>query len=206
MNNRRAILAITFATIAFACAVFFRESVNPWLSTTLAALVSLVLVSPQTKSELRALADVQLRAVLLAGALGGLLAGLTHAVYQLADAYAPVLTSGVPGLYTALEATPGPQLAMPLVVLVVFAEELIWRGVVIQKLRERLADAWVFVAAVALYVLPQLPSGSWELVLAASGLGGIFAWQRMATGRLADPLVTHLVWSLGVFCVFPLQG
>lgn len=204
MSKRRTILTISIATITFACAVLFRESVNPWISTTAAALFSLLLATPHAKREVRALFEVKGSAVFVAAALGALLAGLTHGAYRLADTYAPVLTAGVPDLYAAIEANPGPRLAIPLVVIIVFAEEVIWRGLVIHKLKEKLASVWVFFAAVALYVVPQIASGSWELVLAATVLGGIFGWQRMASGRLADPLVTHLVWTITVFCVFPL--
>ena len=55
-----------------------------------------------------------------------------------------------------------------------------------------------------LYVLPQLAGGVPLLIVAATLLGALFATQRLVTGRLVDPLLTHVVWSVSVFVVVPL--
>jgi len=55
-----------------------------------------------------------------------------------------------------------------------------------------------------MYVVPQLVGGVPLLILAATLLGSLFAAQRLVTGRLTDALLTHVVWSVAVFVVFPL--
>ena len=203
MGDKRAMITVGVATMAFGCAVLFRNTVNPWLSTTAAAAVALWLAGSHTKSELRALLRTPWRAKAGAIAFGLLLAAATHIAFGLANIYAPALTRGVPELYSAIQATPGPVYAIPLVILIVFAEEVVWRGLVIHELNRRIGPTLVFVVAVLLYVLPQLVSGSWELIVVAAMLGCVFVWQRLTTGRLGDPFVTHLVWSVAVFVVFP---
>lgn len=56
----------------------------------------------------------------------------------------------------------------------------------------------------ALYVVPQLVGGVPLLIVAATLLGSLFAAQRLVTGRLADALLTHVLWSVAVFVVVPL--
>jgi len=59
--------------------------------------------------------------------------------------------------------------------------------------------------SVALYVVPQLPGHVPVLIAAAAGLGSVFAAQRLVTGRLSDALITHAIWSVAVFVVFPVS-
>jgi hypothetical protein len=68
--------------------------------------------------------------------------------------------------------------------------------------RAKLATAAI---SVALYVLPQLPGHVPVLIAAATGLGAVFTAQRLRTGRLTDSIVTHAIWSVAVFVVFPVS-
>jgi uncharacterized protein len=60
--------------------------------------------------------------------------------------------------------------------------------------------------SVVLYMLPQLAGGVVLLMVAAAVLGTVFAAQRLRTGRLTEPLLTHAVWSIAIFVVMPLAS
>jgi len=203
VSRSRAAATVLFAIASFGAAVALRAHINPWISTTAAALLSLALAWPLVRSELR-VTERTWTSVVLSLALGGVLALLTHGAYRVALEIVPELVAAVPALYESLEAPPGPLIAAPLVVLIVFVEEIVWRGVLVRALSEQPAMV-VFLFAVVAYVVPQLASGAIELVLAALVLGSLFTLQRQVTRRLLDPVLTHAVWSLSIFCLFPLR-
>ena len=128
----------------------------------------------------------------------------THAAFSLLTPHAPRLAPLVAGLYADIAVFPGPLLALPVVALVVLAEEVVWRGVLLAILRRRLAPAVALALATLSYVVPQLAAADPALVLAAAGgglvWGGLFLWR----GELVSPFVCHFGWDVGVFVAWPL--
>jgi membrane protease YdiL (CAAX protease family) len=126
------------------------------------------------------------------GVLWGLAAAILHpvaeAVYRL---YRGSATLVLPGEADWLN----PILGAPL------AEELLFRGVVLQRLAEALGRPWAVVASAVLFSLIHLPAwwlsgdrAAWDL-LAAEGMmvvyGVVFAVVFLASGSLWAPLIYH---------------
>jgi uncharacterized protein len=200
VTERRAVVAVAVATLAFGAALWLRERVDPWLATATAAVLSgAIAVGALGRARLRTLFAVDARGLAGAVALGGALVLATHLAFRLA---APWLGPHVRGLYASIDTVVprGAQAAITFGVVVV--EELVWRGCAFAGERSRRGA----VGAVVLYALPQMTGGEWVMVLAALGLGTVFAIQRMRTGRLLDALVTHAIWSLAIFVVIPLAA
>ena len=63
----------------------------------------------------------------------------------------------------------------------------------------------VVLLSTACYAIPHLCSGSWLLLGVVLICGVIWSSLRVMTGSLVVPLLTHLVWDLGVFVMFPLE-
>jgi uncharacterized protein YbjT (DUF2867 family)/membrane protease YdiL (CAAX protease family) len=203
-RRRASLAAIAIATVGFAVALLVRERVDPWRATALAAAPAIACAAWALGPRLRPLFAGTRGGALAAIALGVALVAATHGAFQLARALAPALASAVSALYASIQVDASrPTLAL-LTAAVVLGEELVWRGAAIELLaagRSRLA---VGAASTALYLLPQLAGGEPLLIAAAALLGGVFAAQRLRTGRLLDPLLTHAVWSISVFVAVPL--
>lgn len=205
-RSRRRWIAVAVATAGFTVALLTKETWNVWLVTGLAAAVSLALAA--WSDGRRLLAVLRPRKRDLAAGLGGgvLLVLATHLLYPLADGLLPAFGRLVTYLYADISAPPGPRAALPLTAFVVLAEEAIWRGVLMEELRNRLRRRRLrMTVATLLYAVPHILAGIPVLILAALAMGGVWTALRMATGRLVAPLLCHLVWSMTIFAIWPLE-
>jgi membrane protease YdiL (CAAX protease family) len=205
--NRRAhaIAVIGVATAVFGIAMACRELGNPWWTSVAAAGTATVPSILVLRSQLKELMCTSPREVLAATVVGLALVAATHTTYGVASFLFPGLGVSVAELYEGIQSTmPHILLTLPLVLAVVLAEELVWRGVAFDLMRPRFSARGTILVATALYSVPQLIGGAWLLVLAALVLGLILSIQRTTTKSLAAPLVTHAIWSVSIFVLFPL--
>lgn len=205
---RYAVLALLAGTLLFGAALALRDRVNPWWSNLAAASGVIAASVAVARGELRRWFAPRRGALFGAVALAAVLVASTHLAYALAIRWLPGLQEHVAALYALVDRdSPGLAIAIPVTLSVVFAEELLWRGVALDLLRQRLgvgASASACIA-VALYAAPQVIGGAWVLVAAALVVGAVFTAQRMITGDLAGPMLSHAIWSVCIFGVLPLQ-
>ena len=201
----RGVITLVVATVGFAVALALREQVDPWRSTAAAAMTSIVLSAWTLGPRLRGLCVITPRGALAAAALGVALVAATHGGFQLIQIASPELAVAVRRLYASVDQGASRLPLAALTTLIVLGEELVWRGVAIDVVRGHRVKLEIGGISVALYVLPQLPGHVPVLIVAATVLGSVFAAQRLVTGRLTDSLVTHAIWSVAVFVVFPVS-
>jgi CAAX protease family protein len=79
------------------------------------------------------------------------------------------------------------------------AEEVFFRGALFTAIAQRYAVA----GSTAVYTLVTAATGEPMLVFAGLVMGGLFAWQRQATGGILAPLLTHLTWSVVMLFALP---
>lgn len=79
------------------------------------------------------------------------------------------------------------------------AEELFFRGGLYAAVGRQHAVA----VTTVVYALTTVGTGVPLLVLAAASLGLVTGLQRRVTGGVLGPIVTHLVWSLGMLLLLP---
>jgi membrane protease YdiL (CAAX protease family) len=202
VSRARAGVTLIVAIVAFAAALALRERFDPWRLTASAAAVSIALSAWTLGPRLPGLFAIPGRGVVAAIALGLVLVVATHAGFAVIRSWSPDFAAMVRGLYLQVDLGASRAMLAMLTILIVIGEELVWRGVAVAIVdtRTRLA---IGATSVALYVLPQLPSHVPILIAAAAGLGTILVVQRLVTGRLADAVITHAIWSVSVFVLFP---
>ncbi len=200
--NHRAVVAVGVSTAGFATALGLREVIDPWLSTAASALVGIALSAWALGPRLRGLFAITGRGLAAAAAVGVALVVATHAAYRVTDSMWPTVTDRVRVLYATIAVGHARLPLVALTLVVVVAEEMIWRGAALELFPAR--RAWFAPATVVLYALPQALAGAWLLVAAALGVGSLFLVQRIITSRLTDSIVTHAVWSIAIFVVIPL--
>jgi hypothetical protein len=200
---------VALATLCFAAALLAKGELNVWAVTAGAAVLSLAAAFAADRRRLAALLVPRRRDAVLGLAAGAALVLATHLLYGLAARLLPDLQAVVRQLYAELEAPPGPLAALPITAVVVLAEEVVWRGLLVDELLARLGTApqrrtALLAAATLLYAVPHLVAGIPVLLLAALALGAVWTTLRLATGGLGAPLLSHLVWSAAVFALWPL--
>lgn len=208
MNRRRYEKILTsFACIApFCIAMALRDVVNIWLGTTTAAAISIPLpVAEIQTSGARWHRNLNLARAIVGVGVGLAMAGATWALYPLAVSIVPELETKVGWLYQMLRQHPGPAKAFLLLLAVVLAEELVWRGVLMDWLLPRFGIARAVMFSSLLYVLPQVAFRSLTLVAVAFACGVVWSTLRATTRSIWPPLLAHLVWDVLVFVAYPLS-
>lgn len=93
--------------------------------------------------------------------------------------------------------------SLPAIVLITtangVAEELYFRGALYAAVGRR----HPVLITTAVYSLATAGSGIPLLVLAAAALGLLTGLQRRVTGGILAPIITHLIWSLGMLLLLP---
>jgi membrane protease YdiL (CAAX protease family) len=82
-------------------------------------------------------------------------------------------------------------------------EELFWRGFLQRRWQDRFGRVPGFLAAAALYTFVHVGSGNPMLVLAAAVCGLFWGAIYDRTGSLLLVAVSHTLWDIAVFVLFP---
>ena len=189
---------------AFCVPMGLAGRVNIWLGTGAAALTSLILIWFGMRPALDAFRRMPAASTIALGTIVGVaMSFATWWLYPVSISVLPPIQREVETLYTLLRQWPGPVRAFPLLLLVVAAEELVWRGVAIDLLSKPLGAWRAVLVSALLYVLPQVALGSPLLIVVAASCGLLWGALRVRTGGLAAPFAAHLVWDILVFVIFP---
>jgi len=180
-----------------------REQVNIWIGTGVAGTVALVLLRWAPDVEGRDIWNATRRNVLVGLGAGLVMSVATWVLYPLSTELVPEIEGEVTKLYALLRQTPGPVAAFPVLVLVVLAEERVWRGLAIDVFGQARPGPRAVVLAALVYTFPQIAFRSPLLVAVALACGLVWGGLRVQTRGLAAPLIAHLLWDLLVFVLFP---
>lgn len=212
-RKRRALFAVAVATALMSAVLYYLGSISLWLTSGAAGAVILALglwaagrrIVPRLLPGLRGGPKRRFAASLGIGlAAGVVMVVATHLGFRWLGAALPFLGPAVEGLYGDLQAPPGPVAALPVVALVVLAEEVMWRAVLLDALRPRIGAGAALAASVATYALPQVIAGNWALLAAALGGGALWGALYLLRRDLVAPFACHLLWDVAIFVVWPL--
>lgn len=134
--------------------------------------------------------------------VGIAMTALTYPVFHIGTALVPSLDTEVAGLYHGARSTTLLQ-ALVWIVAIILAEELLFRGAWPAALQRFCGERVAYAISVVLYSLAQAGTGSWIVMLMALVCGTIWTAQRVWTGSLLSPLVSHLIWSPTVILLYP---
>lgn len=204
--DRRAALGMLTAVTALWGAMMLQFGARAiyWLAGSYALLAS-ALVAWVLGHELRALLRPRLRDVGVGLAVGAAMTLATYPVYRLAVAWLPWLEQHVAELYrTSHEERLLTALAWVLVIS--FAEELLFRGAWPLALERRLGSRGASVASVALYAGAQTCTGSLIVGLLALCCGTLWTLERQLTGSIVPSILSHMIWTPTVILLRPVTG
>lgn len=204
MNETRSRVVVVVATLGLGLALMSRARLNIWIFTGILAVLVLVGAAWAAPECFRSWFRIRLASVFWGVVTGLVFVGITHVGAEMAVGFDERISPMIRDLYAAVNFPPGPRAAFPVVLLVATMEEVVWRGLVIEMLKEKRALV-VLVVSVILYAIPQIASLSLPLLGAAIFCGALWGALRLWRGDLVAPLVNHLVWNAGVFVLAPLR-
>jgi len=202
MNARRYATAVVLAFLGFAW-VFGCPAGNFWfkIGVTVSLLTAYAAVT----------AGLAWKPVLAAPCelLLGLLAAIAlYGLFWLGNFCAAALFGWAPAQIDAIYAIRGqthPALVGLLLVAVTSpGEELFWRGYIQKQAMLRFGSGRGTALAIALYSAVHLVSGNPMLVLAALVAGTFWSLLYLWRGTLTACIVSHSLWTLTVFILFPI--
>lgn len=188
--------ALAGALLTFA----FQGPVGPWKGMTLA--MALLLAGSLAVRAVRARLAPTLQRVALGLGAGAVLYGLTRLGIVLFDAVWPGWTAEARRL-AAWKEGHAPLFLAATLVMIVIAEEALWRGVIGRFAVERLGRIPGIVAGAALYAAAHLGTRSPLLLVAAFVCGCFWGILADATDDLTAPIVSHLAWDVMIMFVVP---
>jgi len=211
--SKRELLAflgvLLVCSVALGISVSLRHAVNVWLTTGLTAAFCLAATLAAGAKHIRSYLTWDGRKAALGLAFGLAAVPATHVAFHLLGEHQPTLNHEVHELYASLNAWPGPLAALPLLIFVIAVEELVFRGVLQHVLQDLLGKpssrhrAALVLLGTFVYLAPQLISNSLVLVLMAAAWGMVWTLERLYSGSVVMPFITHATWSVGVFVLFP---
>jgi membrane protease YdiL (CAAX protease family) len=145
------------------------------------------------------------RDLALGFAVGLLLVLLTQLASRALILRIPFARQELARLYSLLETPPGPVISTPILLLVVLAEELVFRGAVTTALARRFSSTLPAVISTTLYTIPLLASGSWLLPLVGITLGSVWTVLRQRSQGLTASLISHAMFSVATFVWLPIR-
>ena len=85
-------------------------------------------------------------------------------------------------------------------------EELFWRGFIQGNLSALMGKTTGFLLAVLFYTIIHVATGNLILILAALTGGLFWGWLYMRHQSMLLNMVSHIVWDISVFLLFPFGG
>jgi len=139
----------------------------------------------------------------LTGLIGGVaLYGITLPAIRLLRVLWPGWEGSARTLYSWKEGHTPLFVALTLI-LIVTAEEMLWRGVLTRYLIERCGRMPGIACGSAIYALAHWAAFNPLILIAAFGCGFFWSWLYSATDDLVAPIASHLFWDLMLIFLFP---
>ena len=141
--------------------------------------------------------------------LGLVSAVVLYSIFWLGNALTPIVIPGshaqVGGIYQLGEGTQRIWIFLLLLFITGPGEEIFWRGFLQDKMMERWGRWRGFAAATALYGGVHIFSMNIMLIGAAFTAGAFWGLQYLWRRNLTSLIVSHSLWSVVIFAVFPIR-
>jgi membrane protease YdiL (CAAX protease family) len=181
---------------------FYLNPYNFWLEMT-GAVVILASTSIWLWSGYEQLTDWDPKSFAkgIVSALG--LYGLFWAGNLVITSIIPFAENEISAVYGNTGAASLPVIGVLLFLVIGPGEEIFWRGTVQKRLEERYGNLFGVITGASLYALVHIWALNLTLFLAALLCGLVWGWLYSREEKLAPVIVSHSVWSVLIFLIFP---
>lgn len=140
-------------------------------------------------------------------AIGFISAAVLWCVFYLGEYFSTMIfdfaRGQVDSIYQMKEGENQIYLSLLLVLLVGPAEEIFWRGYVQRTLTGRYGEWTAFIATTLVYALVHIWSFNFILVMAALVCGAFWGLLYRYNKNMVTLIISHAVWDVAVFIIFP---
>ncbi|MFB6291110.1 MAG: lysostaphin resistance A-like protein [Candidatus Bipolaricaulia bacterium] len=201
-EGRRKILYLVLLAYGFWFVTFYLNPYNFWLEMSVSVLI-LAGLSLRTWKSYDRLVDWNYRSILLGiGSAVGLY-GVFWVGNFVVTNLIPFAEGEIAAVYSNSSSAIMPVIGILLVTVIGPGEEIFWRGTVQETLEERFGELIGLTAGALLYSLVHVWALNLTLLLAALVCGIVWGWMYRVEDNLAPLIVSHSLWSLLIFVIFP---
>jgi len=181
---------------------FYLNPYNFWVEMS-GAVAVLTLLSLWLWNGYEQLTDWDLRSLAkgVVSALG--LYGLFWVGNLVITAVIPFAENEISAVYGNTGAASLPVIGVLLFMVIGPGEEIFWRGTVQKSLEEKYGSLFGVLMGASLYALVHVWALNLTLFLAALVCGLVWGWLYSSEGKLAPVIISHSVWSVLIFLIFP---
>ncbi len=120
--------------------------------------------------------------------------------------FLPFAAGNIDAIYSLKGSAPLSRIGLLLVLVIGPGEELFWRGYLQREMANRFGPAAAFIFTAFLYAGIHLASRNFMLTAAALVCGFFWGWLYLRYRSIVLNMVSHTVWDLAVFLLFPFTG
>ena len=176
-----------------------------WMSLNLVLLVSLALMRDRSfRKELVADRFLQPGKKIILGLVSAAILYLVFfAGNMLIREFFDFAGKDIQAVYGFKEGAPSWRIALLMILFIGPGEELFWRGFIQGNLTRLLGNRMGLVLAVMYYSIIHIATGNVVLIVAALTGGLFWGWLYLRYKSMLINIVSHLVWDVMVFLIFP---
>jgi membrane protease YdiL (CAAX protease family) len=211
--SRKAFYSISVLALVLFIPLFIFRQLGPfdfwwWMSSNLVIMISLSLILDKRYIGI-------LKEDFTSQVLRKILLGLTSAIALYALFWAgnflsrqwfDFAGSGIEGVYNFKGDASFYRIMLFMVLIIGPGEEIFWRGVLQRWFADRLGGMKGYLLATLFYTAVHVFSGNIMLIVAAFVAGAFWGWMYWRYKSLLANVVSHTVWDIAVFLVFPFVG
>lgn len=199
-------IAILFFFLMFS--IWTAPKINFWLTMCITGLtLSLYTIFIGWKKDEKQEIKFNLSSILIGIGSAALLWGIFWLGNKVSTSIFSFAGEGISNIHSIKSGNSPILIGFMLVCLIGPAEEIFWRGYVQNNLSKKFGKNLGFVVATALYTLVHIWSFNPMLILAAMVAGGFWGLMyRFFPKNLAPLIISHALWDVSVFILFPVGG
>lgn len=179
---------------------------NFWVLMALAGVILTILSFGFDRELFRSLKErFRLWDIPLGMAIGAVLWGIFWVGDKVAVWMFPFAEGQIGSIYSMKDGTSPLLIALLLAFVVGPAEEIFWRGYVQEGLSRKWSATMGFIVTTAIYSFVHIWGLNFMLLVAAAVAGGVWGLlYRLWPERIGALIVSHAVWDVAVFVLFPI--
>ena len=194
-------LAFTLWTVSFAVPVG-----NFWLKLVISASILATAGLTLSRSKWRSLFHFKRRYLWLGPLSAALLYGVFWTGRELSTVLFPFASREISNVYVNKAQLDVRLIGLLLLFIMGPAEEIYWRGFVQRSLSERLGAAKGLLLTTAVYTFIHVSVFNSILLVAAAVCGFFWGWLYQREQSLIPVILSHSIWDVLIFVLFPLSG
>lgn len=202
-SNKNIIFTLFIATILWYL-LFVIKPINFWLEMSISISLLVLMALIFNKRDFR-IGRLTIRYILIGVLSAAALYGIFYLGNIISGFLFPFKDSQILSVYSNRSKGNLFWIGLLLLFIIGPGEELYWRGFIQQNLSQKMGENKGYMVSALLYAGVHIITGNFMLVIAALVCGIYWGWLYKKEKSLLPVIISHAIWDLTIFVIFPLM-